>query len=145
MVGVCPVEVLLTRHGHRTLAGLSRGRIITGILQPYADRPSAALSILTMLRILLRHAINIGWLKHHPWAGIKRPKYIAFVDGRRDRLLPEVIAAGHQGAHSVRIVLELRTAPRGHRADGLAAHYRGQRDRDGIAKERTETPHPASP
>jgi hypothetical protein len=47
---VCPVEVLLTRHGHRTLAGLSRGRIITGILQPYADRPSAALSILKMLR-----------------------------------------------------------------------------------------------
>jgi len=71
MIGVCPVEMLLTRHGHRTLAGLSRGLIITVILPPYADRPSAALSILKMLRILIRHAINIGWLKHHPSAGIK--------------------------------------------------------------------------
>jgi hypothetical protein len=44
--------------------GLSRERIITGILQPYADRPGAALDILKKLRILIRHAINVGWLKH---------------------------------------------------------------------------------
>src|SRR6266498_2973293 len=68
------IEVLRTRHGHRTVAGLSRERIITGILQPYADRPGAALSILKMLRVLIRHAINIGWLKHDPSLGIKRPK-----------------------------------------------------------------------
>jgi site-specific recombinase XerD len=68
------IETLRTMHGHRTVAGLSRERIITGILQPYADRPGAALSILKMLRILIRHAINLGWLKHDPALGIKRPK-----------------------------------------------------------------------
>lgn len=53
---------------------MSRERIVTGILQPYADRPGAALSILKMLRVLIRHAINIGLLKHDPSLGIKRPK-----------------------------------------------------------------------
>src|SRR5262249_57802799 len=33
-----------------------------------------ALSILKMLRILIRHAINIGWLKNDPTLCIKRPK-----------------------------------------------------------------------
>src|SRR4051794_26782919 len=46
----------------------------TGILQPYADRPGAALDTLKKLRILIRHAVNIGWLKHDPSLGIKRPK-----------------------------------------------------------------------
>ena len=68
------IEALRTEHGHRTVAGLSRERIITGILQPYADRPGAALSILKMLRVLVRHAIDIGWLKHDPSLGIRRPK-----------------------------------------------------------------------
>jgi integrase len=68
------IEVLRTQHGHRTVAGLTRERIISGILQPYADRPGATLSILKMLRVLIRHAINIGWLKHDPSLGIKRPK-----------------------------------------------------------------------
>jgi integrase len=68
------IETLRTMHGHRTVAGLSRERIITAILQPYADRPGAALSILKMLRVLIRHAIDIGWLKHDPSLGIKRPR-----------------------------------------------------------------------
>jgi integrase len=68
------IEALRTKHGHRTVAGLSRERIITGILQPYADRPGAALSILKMLRVLIRHAIDLGWLKHDPSLGIRRPK-----------------------------------------------------------------------
>jgi len=53
---------------------MTRERIITGILQPYAKKPGAALSILKMLRVLIRHAIEIGWLKHDPSTGIKRPK-----------------------------------------------------------------------
>jgi enterobacteria phage integrase len=61
-------------HGHRSIAGLARERINTFILQPYAGRPGAALSILKMLRVLIRHAIDIGWLKHDPSLGIKRPK-----------------------------------------------------------------------
>jgi enterobacteria phage integrase len=68
------IEALRTQHGHRTVAGLTRERIVTGILQPYADRPGAALSTLKVLRVLIRHAIDIGWLKHDPSLGIKRPK-----------------------------------------------------------------------
>jgi integrase len=68
------IEAIGMRHGHRTVAGLSRERIVTAILQPYADRPGAALSILKMLRVLIRHAIDIGWLKHDPSLGIRRPK-----------------------------------------------------------------------
>ena len=68
------IEALRSEHGHRTVAGLTRERIITGILRPYADRPGAALSTLKMLRVLIRHAIDIGWLKHDPSLGIKRPK-----------------------------------------------------------------------
>jgi enterobacteria phage integrase len=68
------IEMLRVQHGHRTVAGLTRQRIVCGILQLYADRPGAALSILKMLRVLIRHAINIGWLNHDPSLGIKRPK-----------------------------------------------------------------------
>jgi hypothetical protein len=68
------IEALRRDHGLRTVAGLSRERINTGILQPYAGRPGTALSILKMLRVLIRHAIDIGWLKHDPSLGIKRPK-----------------------------------------------------------------------
>jgi enterobacteria phage integrase len=68
------IEALRRDHGHRSIAGLARERINTFILQPYAGRPGAALSILKMLRVLIRHAIDIGWLKHDPSLGIKRPK-----------------------------------------------------------------------
>jgi enterobacteria phage integrase len=68
------IETLRTTHGHRSVAGLTRQRIASGILQPYADRPGAALSILKMLRVLIRHAIDIGWLDHDPSLGINRPK-----------------------------------------------------------------------
>src|SRR5260370_787618 len=53
------LEVLRTKHGHRSVSGLSRERIETGILQPYVDRPGAALSILKMLRVLIRHAMSL--------------------------------------------------------------------------------------
>lgn len=68
------IEALRTQHGHRTAIGLTRQRIVSGILQPYANRPGAALSTLKILRVLIRHAINIGWLDRDPSLGIKRPK-----------------------------------------------------------------------
>ena len=68
------LEALREDHGHRTVAGLSRERIVVAILQPFADRPGAALDTLKKLRILIRHAISIGMLKHDPSLGIKRPK-----------------------------------------------------------------------
>jgi enterobacteria phage integrase len=68
------METLRNKHGHRTVVGLTRQRIVTGILQPYADRPGAAHFTLKILRVLIRHAIDIGWLDHDPSLGIRRPK-----------------------------------------------------------------------
>ena len=42
------------------VSGLSRERIVTGILHPYADRPGAALDVLKKLRILIRHADKLS-------------------------------------------------------------------------------------
>jgi integrase len=69
-----PLEALRTTHGQRTLAGMTRERINEKILQPYADRPGAGLFVLKMLRVLVRHGIDIGWLKADPTLGIRRPK-----------------------------------------------------------------------
>jgi enterobacteria phage integrase len=68
------IEALRANHGHRSVAGLTRQRIVTGILQPFADRPGAALGLLKILRVLIRHAIDVGWLSHDPSLGIKRPR-----------------------------------------------------------------------
>ena len=68
------LSVLEVKHGHRSVCGLTRERIVGGILQPYAEKPGAALSLLKMLRVLIRHAITIGWLDRDPSIGIKRPK-----------------------------------------------------------------------
>jgi hypothetical protein len=68
------IDALRKDHGHRTVSGLTRERILTHILQPYADRPGQAHNVLKMLRILIRHAIEIGWLDRDPSLGIKRPK-----------------------------------------------------------------------
>src|SRR5215203_4694997 len=68
------LETLRIQHGQRTLLGLTRERITKAFLEPYTRRPGAALSLLKMIRILIRHAIMLGWLKHDPSLGIKRPK-----------------------------------------------------------------------
>jgi integrase len=68
------LEILRTKHGHRTLAGMTRAGIQSKILDPYNDRPGEALSILKLLRILIRHAIEMDWLTRDPSFGIKRPK-----------------------------------------------------------------------
>ena len=68
------LDALRTEHGHRTVGGLTSQRIVSGILQPYAGRPGAGLAILKMLRVLIRHGIDIGWLTYDPSLGIKRPK-----------------------------------------------------------------------
>ena len=68
------LEIIRTAHGHRLVAEMTREGIVTKILQPYADRPGQRLALLKMLRILIRHAVEIGWLKHDPSLGIKRPK-----------------------------------------------------------------------
>jgi integrase len=67
------LETIRNDHGHREVVGLTRKRIIK-LLEPYADRPGAALDTLKKLRILIKHAIDIEILKIDPSAGIKRPK-----------------------------------------------------------------------
>jgi enterobacteria phage integrase len=68
------IEAIREAHGHRTLSGMTRDGIVTKILQPYADRPGQRLAILKTLRILIRHAIEIGCVRRDPSRGIKRPK-----------------------------------------------------------------------
>jgi integrase len=68
------LEAIRVDHGHRAVAGLNKDRINTFILTPLADRPGAALDTIKKLRILIKHAIDKGWLQHDPSLGIKRPK-----------------------------------------------------------------------
>jgi hypothetical protein len=68
------LEAIRVEHGHRAVAGLTKDRIQTFILDPLADRPGAALDTLKKLRILIGHAIGKSWLKYDPSTGIKRPK-----------------------------------------------------------------------
>lgn len=68
------LESIRVDHGHRAVAGLTKDRIKTFILDPLMDRKGAALDTIKKLRILIKHAIDKGWLKYDPSAGIKRPK-----------------------------------------------------------------------
>ena len=68
------LDAMRRAHGHRTVKGLTRERIITKILEPYAGQPGAALDTLKKLRILIGHAIVLGRLIHDPSLGIERPK-----------------------------------------------------------------------
>ena len=70
------LEYIRVEHGHRSVAGLTKERIQTFILDPLTDRPGAALDTLKKLRILIKYAMGLKppWLKSDPSAGIKRPK-----------------------------------------------------------------------
>lgn len=68
------LEAIRKAHGHRTVKGLTRERIDEFILAPFADRPGSQLDTLKKMRILIKHAISIGWLKLDPSSGIKRGK-----------------------------------------------------------------------
>jgi enterobacteria phage integrase len=68
------LESIRVDHGHRAVAGLTKDRIKTFILDPLMDQKGAALDTIKKLRILIKHAIDKGWLKYDPSAGIKRPK-----------------------------------------------------------------------
>lgn len=68
------LETIRNDHGHRSVSGLEPRRINNVILQPFANRPGSALDTLKKLRVLIRHAIRIGWLKQDPSVGLERPK-----------------------------------------------------------------------
>jgi integrase len=67
------MDIIRRAHGHRSVSGLTRDRIEI-ILQGYDEKPGAKLFTLKMLRVLIRHAIRIGWLTADPSLGISRPK-----------------------------------------------------------------------
>jgi enterobacteria phage integrase len=70
------LETIRVEHGHRAVAGLTKDRIQSFILDPLIDRPGAALDTLKKLRILIRFAMGLKppWLSSDPSIGIKRPK-----------------------------------------------------------------------
>lgn len=62
-------------HAHRSVDGLTPDRIRRAFLDPLADRPGQALSVLKILRILIAHAIkDLRWISTDPSEGIERPK-----------------------------------------------------------------------
>jgi integrase len=67
------IEIIRAAHGHRLVAEMEQQHIRDKILGPYADRPGQRFAILKTLRILIKHAIGLGWIKHDPSSGIKRP------------------------------------------------------------------------
>ncbi len=73
------IAALREKHGHRSVSGLTKERIENGILAPYADTPGAQLSVLKMLRILIKHSMRLKpgdplRLSADPSSGITRPK-----------------------------------------------------------------------
>ena len=67
------LEKLRRDHGHRELSGLTRPRVVK-ILEAYAEFAGAGHDTLKKIRILVRHAINIGVMTTDPTIGIRRPK-----------------------------------------------------------------------
>ena len=72
------LELLRTQHGQRSVSGLTRERIRTDLAALW-HRPGAALSVLKMLHVIIRHVMNLDdrnplKVHHDPSAGIKRPK-----------------------------------------------------------------------
>ena len=137
------LETIRTKHGHRLVAEMTRERIVKAFLDPYADRPGAALSMLKMLRILIKHAIMLGWLQHDPSLGIKRPKQGEVRSWTRRRVMqfeahwPD----RHEAAAGVRL-----DALHGAASQRRSSHDVGRRDRRNdpcrSAKDRGEADHP---
>jgi len=68
------LAIMRADHGRRQVAGMTRDRIQTFILDPLANKPGAALDTLKKLRVLIKHARDKGMLRHDPSVGIRRPK-----------------------------------------------------------------------
>lgn len=59
-------------YGDCPLVGFTRDRIID-FLDDFDDRPGSGLDTHKKFKILIKHAINIGWMKGDPMVGLKRP------------------------------------------------------------------------
>lgn len=65
------IERLRNEHGHRLVAQMKRAHVVK-LLEPLADRPSARNNRLRMLRMLLNHAVEIGWRSDNPTTAVKK-------------------------------------------------------------------------
>lgn len=65
------IERLRNEHGHRLVSQMRRPHVVK-LLQPLADRPSARNNRLRMLRMLLNHAVEIGWIETNPTIGVTK-------------------------------------------------------------------------
>jgi integrase len=60
-------------YGECPLVGLTRERVID-FLDDFDDKPGSGLDTHKKFKILIKHAIDIGWMKADPMMGFKRPK-----------------------------------------------------------------------
>lgn len=60
-------------YGDYAVSNLTRERIIEW-LDEYDDKPGAGLDTHKKLKILIKHAMDIGWMTGDPMVGLKRPK-----------------------------------------------------------------------
>jgi len=60
-------------YGDCPLVGFTRERIID-FLDDFDDRPGSGLDTHKKLKILIKHAIDIDWMKADPMVGLKRPE-----------------------------------------------------------------------
>lgn len=67
------IERFTTIHGKRLVRQMKREHI-KRILAGMVDRPGAATELLKKLRILIRFAIDLGWIETDPTTGIKKFK-----------------------------------------------------------------------
>ncbi|MBK0327349.1 tyrosine-type recombinase/integrase [Rhodobacteraceae bacterium F11138] len=65
------IERLRDEHGHRLVVQMKRPHVVK-LLEPLADRPSARNNRLRMLRMLLNHAVEIGWRSDNPTTAIRK-------------------------------------------------------------------------
>lgn len=65
------IERLRNDHGHRLVMQMKRQHVVK-LLEPLTDRPSARNNRLRMLRMLLNHAIEIGWRTDNPTTAVKK-------------------------------------------------------------------------
>jgi enterobacteria phage integrase len=86
------MEAIRKEHGHRMVAGMTREAIVKFILQPYADRPGMRRLTLASLRVLVRHAIDIGMLQINPTLGIRSPKLKEVPAWSEDQMRPSFSA-----------------------------------------------------
>ena len=67
------IESFIARHGTLPVTRLER-RHVKMILDSFRARPGAARNVLSMLRVLITEAIDLGIVSEDPTAGIRRPK-----------------------------------------------------------------------